>query len=228
MRLLLWTLFFALLLSTTQYAQQKTELKTKKDSLSYSIGVNIGQSFKMQSLDMNVDLVSAGMRDALSGKTKLTEEQVMGCLTTFQQEMTAKQQAEAKIAGAKNKEEGEKFLAENAKKEGVKVTGSGLQYMVIKQGDGKIPTAQDKVKTHYKGTLIGGKEFDSSYKRGEPAVFPVTGVIKGWTEALQLMPVGSKWMLFIPSNLAYGERGAGADIGPDATLIFEIELLGIE
>ncbi|MGH9569716.1 MAG: FKBP-type peptidyl-prolyl cis-trans isomerase, partial [Candidatus Angelobacter sp.] len=127
-----------------------------------------------------------------------------------------------------NKKEGEAFLAANKTKEGVITTPSGLQYKVLKQGTGPKPTTTDKVVCNYKGTLINGKEFDSSYKRGEPATFPVNGVIKGWTEALQLMPVGSKYQLFIPADLAYGERGAGADIGPDATLIFEVELLSIE
>jgi FKBP-type peptidyl-prolyl cis-trans isomerase FklB len=128
----------------------------------------------------------------------------------------------------KNKAEGEKFLADNKKKEGIKTTASGLQYKVIKDGTGKTPKATDTVSTHYRGTLISGKEFDSSYKRGEPAEFPVNGVIKGWTEALQLMKEGAKWQLFIPSELAYGERGAGQDIGPNSTLIFDIELLSVK
>ena len=146
----------------------------------------------------------------------------------FQKDMMAKQEAKAKAAAEKNSKDGEAFLAENKKKDGVKSTASGLQYKVIKAGDGVMPKGTDTVSVNYKGTLIDGTEFDSSYKRGEAATFPVSGVIKGWTEALQLMKVGSKWQLFIPSNIAYGERGAGGEIGPNATLIFEVELLSIK
>jgi FKBP-type peptidyl-prolyl cis-trans isomerase FklB len=209
------------------FAQAGVELKSRKDSISYSIGMNLGQNFKQQSLDVTAEVLAAGLKDMLADKPKLTQEQAMAVLNSFQQEMMAKMQAERAASGSKNKEEGAKFLAENKKKEGVKVTESGLQYKVIKEGTGEIPKSTDKVKTHYTGTLIGGKKFDSSVDRGEPAEFPVTGVIKGWTEALQLMKVGSKWTLYIPSELAYGENGAGPDIGPNATLIFDIELLEI-
>jgi FKBP-type peptidyl-prolyl cis-trans isomerase FklB len=208
-------------------AQTGVQLKSRQDSISYGIGMNLGQNFKQQSLDINTDMLAAGLKDLLQDKAVMTQEQAMAVLNSFQQEMMAKVQAERAEAGAKNKEEGKKFLEENAKKEGVKVTASGLQYKVIKEGAGEMPKATDKVKTHYTGTLIGGKKFDSSVDRGEPAEFPVNGVIKGWTEALQLMKVGSKWTLYIPSELAYGEQGAGPDIGPGAVLIFDIELLEI-
>jgi FKBP-type peptidyl-prolyl cis-trans isomerase len=148
-------------------------------------------------------------------------------MESFQKDVQTKRAAIQEKEGKANKEEGTKFLTANKSKPGVKVTASGLQYEILKEGKGPKPGASDTVTTHYKGTLINGKVFDSSYDRGEPATFPVNGVIKGWTEALQMMPVGSKWKLFIPSDLAYGPRGAGADIGPDATLVFEVELVSI-
>ena len=217
------------LLHGISVAQSGVQVKSRKDSISYSIGMNLGQNFKQQSLedDIDVDVLAAGIKDLLTEKTILTQEQSMACLNAFQQEMMTKMQAKQAVAAETNKLEGKKFLEENAKKEGVKVTASGLQYKVIKEGTGEMPKATDKVKTHYTGTLIGGKKFDSSVDRGEPAEFPVNGVIKGWTEALQLMKVGSKWTLYIPSDLAYGDNGAGQDIGPGATLIFDIELLEI-
>jgi FKBP-type peptidyl-prolyl cis-trans isomerase len=205
-------------------AQSPVTLKDQKDKVSYSIGLNIGNTLKQQSLDLNTDTLAAGIKDALAGgKTLLTEEQVKETLMAFQKEMMAKQMEK----GAKAKEDGDKFLAENKKKVGVKSLTRGLQYQVITEGKGKKPKSTDTVKTHYRGTLIDGTEFDSSYKAGEPVSFPVTGVIPGWTEALQQMPVGSKWKLFIPSELAYGEQGQGP-IPPNSALIFEIELLGIE
>jgi FKBP-type peptidyl-prolyl cis-trans isomerase FklB len=158
----------------------------------------------------------------------LSEQEVRETLAAFQTEMTAKQAELAKKMGEKNKKEGEAFLAENQKKEGVKTLPSGLQYRVIQAGTGKSPKATDEVTAHYRGTLIDGTEFDSSYRRGKPETLPIGGVIAGWTEALQLMQEGAKWQLFVPSNLAYGERGAGRDIGPQATLIFEIELISIQ
>ncbi len=210
-------------------AETQPALKDQKDKISYSIGLNIGGSLKQQPFEVNPDLVAAGLRDVLKGsKPLLTEAEAEAVLNTFQREMMAKQTAEASKAGDANQKVGEAFLAANKKKEGIKTTASGLQYKVVKVGTGPVPKATDTVSTHYRGTLIDGKEFDSSYKRNQPATFPVNGVIKGWTEALQLMPVGSKWQLFIPSDLAYGARGAGRDIGPNATLIFDIELLGIE
>jgi len=211
------------------HAEDRPVLKTDKDKVSYSIGLDIGTNFKRQSVDLDQKALVAGIADGLSGgKPLLTEDEVRKVLAQFQQQMAAKAQEMAKQRADKNQKEGEVFLAENKKKKGVVTLPSGLQYQVITAGTGKIPKATDTVTTHYRGTLIDGTEFDSSYKRGEPASFPVNGVIKGWTEALQLMKVGSKWQLVIPSNLAYGPQGAGQVIGPNATLIFEIELLSIK
>ena len=211
------------------HAEDRPVLKTDKDKVSYSIGLDIGTNFKRQSVDLDQKALAAGIADGLSGgKPLLTEDEVRKVLAQFQQQMAAKAQQLAQQLAEKNQKEGEVFLAENKKKKGVITLPSGLQYQVITAGTGKIPKATDTVTTHYRGTLIDGTEFDSSYKRGEPASFPVNGVIKGWTEALQLMKVGSKWQLFIPSNLAYGPQGAGQVIGPNATLIFEIELLAIK
>ena len=208
---------------------QPLVLKTDKEKLSYAIGMNIGQSMKKDSLDIDPAILSRAIKDAVTGsKPAMTEEEARTIVTAFRTEMVKKQQAEAQKAGEVNKQAGDKFLAENKTKDGVVTLPSGLQYKVIKQGDGPKPTASDTVVTNYRGTLIDGKEFDSSYKRGQPATFPVGQVIKGWTEALQLMPVGSKWQLYIPANLAYGDRGAGGDIGPNSTLVFDIELLSIQ
>jgi len=194
-----------------------------------SIGSQIGPNLKKQSVEVDSNLVSQGLKDALSGgKTLMTEDQAKAVLNEVQAEVRKQQQEKAQEVAAANKKDGEAFLAANKSKEGVVTLPSGLQYKILKAGDGPKPTASDSVVCNYRGTLINGTEFDSSYKRGQPATFGVGQVIKGWTEALQLMPVGSKWQLFIPSSLAYGERGAGADIGPDATLIFEVELLSIQ
>lgn len=210
-------------------ADDETLLKTDKDKASYAIGLDIGRSFRQRALEINPDILARGLKDAfVGGKTLLTEDQARQVLEACAKEMAAKQESQRSELTEKNKKEGEAFLAENKKKEGVKTLPSGLQYKVLKTGEGKPPKATDTVKTHYRGTLIDGTEFDSSYRRNEPAVFPVNGVIPGWTEALQLMPVGSKWQLFVPSALAYGENGAGNVIGPNATLLFEVELLGIE
>jgi len=217
------------LMSCQNNAQENVELKTQKDSVSYAIGYNIGNNFKTQNIDVDPAIVAAAMRDLMNdAEPKLNEEQSQQVWMAYQQELMAKQQQEREESGVKNKEVGQKWLEENKKKDGVQVTASGLQYKVITMGEGATPTKDDKVKVHYRGKLIDGKQFDSSYDRGEPAVFPVTGVIPGWTEVLQLMPVGSKWEVYIPSELGYGERGAGQDIGPHATLIFDLELLGIE
>ncbi len=210
-------------------AEKKIELKTKKDKVSYSIGLDMGASLKNNEIDVDPNIVARGIKDSLSGgKRLMTDQEVQETLTALRTELIAKQQERQKTLAEKNKKEGEAFLAANAKKEGVKTLPSGLQYKVITEGKGKSPKATDTVTVNYRGTLIDGTEFDSSYKRGEPATFQVNGVIKGWTEALQLMKEGSKWQLFIPSNLAYGERGAGGVIGPNATLIFEVELLSIK
>lgn len=210
-------------------APKKPTLQTQKDKVSYSIGLDLGKNLKAQAIDIDARLVAQGIEDALAGgATLLTDEQVRETMTLFQQERMAQQGARAKGLADKNQNEGAAFLASNAKKEGVVTLPSGLQYKIVTPGAGKKPKASDTVTTQYRGTLIDGTEFDSSYRNGQPVSFPVTGVIAGWTEALQLMPVGSKWRLFIPPGLAYGPRGAGNQIGPNATLVFEIELLGIK
>lgn len=219
----------ALCAASLGLAEDKPQLKDQKDKASYSIGYDIGTTFKKQNVELNTDALFAGMKEALAGKeAAMSKEERDKVLETFQKELMEKQVAASKEAAAKNLAEGEKFLAENKKKDGVKTTASGLQYKVVKEGNGPTPKDTDTVVTNYRGTLIDGTEFDSSYKRNEPASFPVNRVIKGWTEALQLMKVGSKYQLFIPASLAYGERGAGRDIGPNATLIFDVELLSIK
>jgi FKBP-type peptidyl-prolyl cis-trans isomerase FklB len=204
-------------------------LKTQKDKFSYALGMNLGKNLHQQAVAVDPNILARGLKDALTGgKTLLTDDEARAALTAAQAEVRAKQQEKMQQAGAENKKEGETFLAANKAKDGVVTLPSGLQYKILTAGTGPKPTASDTVVCNYRGTLINGTEFDSSYKRGQPATFPVGGVIKGWTEALQLMPVGSKWQLFIPADLAYGDRGAGADIGPGATLIFEVELLSIQ
>jgi FKBP-type peptidyl-prolyl cis-trans isomerase FklB len=209
------------------FGESKTELKTDKDKLSYALGADMGSNMKKFEIDINADLYMKGMKDALSGSNVLlTEQEIKAVIMGLQKDLQAKQQEKMKAQGEKNKKDGEAFLAENKKKEGVKTLQSGLEYKVITEGKGKSPKDTDTVTVHYKGTLIDGTEFDSSYKRGEPATFPVSGVIKGWTEALQLMKEGSKWQLFIPANLAYGESGRPG-IPPNSVLIFEVELVKI-
>jgi FKBP-type peptidyl-prolyl cis-trans isomerase FklB len=191
--------------------------------------MNLGANLHKQSVDVDPNIVAQGLRAALAGgKTLLTQEEAQAALMEVQNDLRKKQQEKMQVTGEANKKEGEAFLAANKAKEGVVTLPSGLEYKILKAGTGPKPTSSDSVVCNYRGTLLNGTEFDSSYKRGQPATFPVGGVIKGWTEALQLMPVGSKWQLFIPSSLAYGERGAGGDIGPNATLIFEVELMSIQ
>jgi FKBP-type peptidyl-prolyl cis-trans isomerase len=191
--------------------------------------MNLGANLHKQSVPVDPNIMARGLKDALAGgKTLLTEEEARGAITAVQNDVREKQQAEMRRAGDANKKEGETFLTDNKSKEGVVALPSGLQYKVLKEGNGPKPTATDSVVCNYRGTLINGTEFDSSAKHGGPATFPVNGVIKGWTEALQLMPVGSKWQLFVPADLAYGDRGAGGDIGPNATLIFQVELVSIQ
>jgi FKBP-type peptidyl-prolyl cis-trans isomerase FklB len=205
------------------------KLDTAKSRISYTIGVNIGQDFKTQKMDVDADILVMGLKDSMAGKElRLTDEEMATEIQTFQETMQAKMAAEMEALVAKNKAEGEAFLAENAKKEGVVVTASGLQYKILEPGEGDSPQATDVATVHYRGTLIDGTQFDSSYDRGQPATFPVGGVIAGWTEALQLMTPGAKWQLVIPAELAYGERGAGQDIGPNATLLFDVELISVE
>ena len=210
-------------------AQEQVKLESQMDKVSYTIGLQLGGSFKQQSMDINQAALFAGIKDALSGaKPMMTDDECRVCMETFQNEMMSKQTADMKDKGDANIKEGETFLAENKKKEGVVTTASGLQYKVLTPGSGRKPAATDTVTVHYRGTLISGKQFDSSYDRKEPTTFPVNGVIQGWQEALQLMPLGSKYELYIPADLAYGSRGAGPDIGPNSVLIFQVELLSIK
>ena len=210
---------------SSAYAQ---ELTTETQKVSYMVGMDVGRNLSQIKDEIDVDVLMQGIKDMMAGgETKLTPEQANEVKQSFMKKMQAKATEERAAAAAKNRTEGEAFLAENAKKPGVKTTESGLQYQVMTQGKGKKPAATDKVKVHYVGTLIDGTKFDSSVDRGQPAEFALNGVIKGWTEALQLMPVGSKYKLFVPSDLAYGEQGTPGPIGPNSTLIFEVELLEI-
>jgi FKBP-type peptidyl-prolyl cis-trans isomerase FklB len=210
-------------------SQSAPAFTNQKDKVSYAIGMNIGNGLRKQGIDVDPKVLQQGLADALAGsKTLLSEDEERATLTEFQNDMRKKQQEKMQQAADANKKEGDAFLAANKAKEGVVTLPSGLQYKILTAGAGPKPTAKDSVVCNYKGTLVDGKEFDSSYKRGAPATFPVSGVIKGWTEALQLMPVGSKWQLVVPADLGYGDRGQGPDIGPGATLIFEVELLSIQ
>jgi FKBP-type peptidyl-prolyl cis-trans isomerase FklB len=205
-------------------------LKTQKDKASYAIGMNIGKSMHKDSVDVDPNILLRGLKDGLSGaKPLLTDDEARAAMTALQADLRKKQEEKMQVQGDANRKAGEAFLAENKTKDGVVTLPSGLQYKILKEGTGPKPAATDTVVCNYKGTLLDNTEFDSSYKRGQPATFPVGGVIKGWTEALQLMPVGSKWELFIPSELAYGARGGpGGGIGPNATLVFEVELMSIQ
>jgi FKBP-type peptidyl-prolyl cis-trans isomerase FklB len=215
----------ASLLAFPLFGQEKSpQLKDQKEKVSYAIGMQIGFNLARQKVDINPDILAAGIKDSIAGKPQLTADQVKDIMAQFEKDMEQKQ----KQLGEKNKTEGAKFLEENKKKPGVKTTASGLQYKVENEGTGLQPKATDMVTVNYRGTLIDGTEFDSSYKRGQPATFPVNGVIKGWTEALQLMKKGAKYQLVIPSNLAYGERAMGPDIGSNSTLIFEVELMDVK
>jgi FKBP-type peptidyl-prolyl cis-trans isomerase FklB len=211
------------------YADEKLELKDQKDKESYSLGYQFGQTLKAQGMDINLDVYVTGIRDALGGKGPLmSEEEIRAILTEVQKRVMATRQRGLKEKGEKNLAESRAFLEENKKKEGVKTLPSGLQYKVLVEGSGKTPKATDTVTVHYRGTLINGAEFDSSYKKGQPATLEVKGVIRGWGEALQLMKEGSKWQLFIPPELAYGERGVGSQVPPNSTLIFEMELISVK
>lgn len=211
-------------------AQDKVELKDSRQKASYAIGMDIGANFKRQDLDIDTRALAAGLADSMAGKTQLTEAEAKQVLNDFRTQLMAKMEAKQKVDSEKNAVEGEKFLAANAKKPGVKTTASGLQYKVLKAGNGKgrSPKSTDTVKVHYHGTLTDGSVFDSSVERGEPAMFPVDQVIPGWTEVLQLMKEGDKWQVYIPGKLAYGERSPSPKIGPNSTLIFDVELLSIE
>ena len=205
-------------------------LKTQKEKASYAIGMNIGKSMHKDSVNVDPAILLRGLKDGLNGtKPLLTDDEARAAMTTLQTELRKKQEEKMQVQGDANKKAGDAFLAENKTKDGVVTLPSGLEYKILKEGTGPKPTAADSVVCNYKGTLLDNTEFDSSYKRGQPATFPVSGVIKGWTEALQLMPVGSKWELFIPSELGYGARGGpGGAIGPNAALVFEVELISIQ
>jgi len=209
--------------------QVVSPLKTQKEKDSYAIGLNYGRGLKKQPVDIDTPSLLRGLKDALAdAKPLMTDAEVDAALSALQNQVRAKQEQQRQQVGEANMKEGAAFLASNKTKEGVVALPSGLQYKILKEGTGPKPAATDTVVCNYRGTLLNGKEFDSSYKRGQPATFPLNRVIKGWTEALQLMPAGSKWQLFIPPDLAYGGNGAGPDIGPNATLIFEVELISIQ
>ena len=210
-------------------AEEAPQLKTQKDKISYVIGVDVARNFKRLGVDIDMDVLIKGLKDGMAGeKTLMSEDDLRVTMTAYLEELRQKQAAIMKALAEENKKKGEAFLTENKKKEGVVTLSSGLQYKIIKEGSGKTPTENDTVECTYRGTFIDGKEFDSSFRTGKPATFKVSAVIAGWREALKLMPVGSKWQLFIPPELAYGPMGTGRDIGPNTTLIFEVELLAIK
>ena len=210
-------------------AQGKPELKDQKDKESYSLGYQFGQYLKMQGVDINLDVYTSAIKDALGNKEPLmSKDEIIAAIRGVEQRVQAARQKVLKEKAAKNLEEGKAFLAENQKKKDVKTLPSGLQYKVLKEGSGKTPKETDTVSVNYKGTLLDGTEFDSSYKRGQPISFKVGEVIKGWSEALQHMKEGSKYQLFIPPDLAYGERAIGQTIAPNSTLIFEVDLIKVE
>ncbi len=215
--------------AAAEEAKASPPLKDTLSQAAYAIGLNLGRTLKRDGVNVDGDLVARGLKDGLAGAAPaLTDDQMRAAITQLQMDVQTRMQAEAAKAAEANKAEGAAFLAANKSKPGVMTLPSGLQYQILTTGTGPTPKADDTVLCNYRGTLINGTEFDSSYKRGEPASFPVNGVIRGWTQALLSMPVGSKWRLFVPSDLAYGDKGAGADIGPGAVLIFEVELLSIQ
>jgi FKBP-type peptidyl-prolyl cis-trans isomerase len=216
-------------LATDQDKDTPVQLNSFTEKISYVLGQEIGNSFKEAPLEINFDIFMQGVNDSLKGRTSpLDEEETNQIKQEFSRQVQESRQKQRAALSKKNLEEGQAFLAENKNKEGVITTDSGLQYKVLVKGDGPKPAQNDRVTVHYSGTLLDGTEFDSSYKRGKPATFQVNGVIRGWTEALQLMNVGSKYRLYVPSDLAYGQRGAGRKIGPNTMLMFDVELLSIE
>lgn len=225
-----------LLLTAQAGAEEGPALKTPKEKLSYAIGADTGKVLRQQEIEVDIDVLFRGLKDGLSGeKLLLTEQELMAIRNAAQSEMIRKQAAQKlkqspsrQKSGEENKKAGEAFLAGNKTKEGVVTLPSGLQYRILKAGDGRKPTDADIVECNYRGTLIDGKEFDSSYAKGKPSTLSVAGVIPGWREAFKLMPTGSRWQLFIPPQLAYGEMGGGRKIGPNETLIFEVELLAVK
>jgi FKBP-type peptidyl-prolyl cis-trans isomerase len=217
------------LLALPASAQERPALKTQKDKVSYAVGLEFARSIKGQGIEVDPKLVVAGLNDALSGgKPLMTEEDLRTTMLAIQEEVKQKQMQAMTKAAEENKKAGDAFLSENAKKEGVVTLPSGLQYKILKAGEGKKPSETDTVACNYRGTFVDGAEFDSSYGTGKPAMFGIKGVIPGFGEALKLMPVGSKWQIFVPSKLAYGERGANNVIGPNSALVFEIELVSIQ
>ncbi len=225
-----WTLTLVMTaLPALASAQGAPALTTEKEKLSYAMGMDLGVQLKSRSVEIDPALFGRGLADALSGgKTLLTEDEAKAVISELQKTMAVKQAAAAKLAGESNRAEAEAFLAANKARPDVVTLPSGLQYKILTAGAGKTPTLADTVVCQYRCSLVSGKEVDSSYKRGQPVTLAVKGAIKGWTEALQLMPAGSKWQLFVPPDLAYGPRGGGGDIGPNAALVFEIELLAIQ
>lgn len=212
-----------------QEAPAAAESQGLAGKASYGIGYNMGSNLTMQGIKVDTERLIQGLRDGLTkAEPEMTVEEMRAAVQELQQQWQAAQEKQMTELATKNAAEGQEFLSQNKAKESVVVLESGLQYEVLKEGTGPVPAASDSVTVHYRGTLLDGSEFDSSYARNEPATFPVQGVIPGWVEALQLMTVGSKWKLYVPSSLAYGDRGAGGAIGPNATLVFEVELLGIE
>jgi len=204
-------------------------LATQQNKISYAMGVDIARNFKRMQVDFDADLMVKGLKDELAGsKLLLSDLEIRAIMTTFQSELRRKQVMATRVAGLENKQAGDAFLAANKTKEGVVTLASGLQYRILAKGDGKIPTDADTVEVRYRGRLIDGTEFDRSDPSGKPASFQVTGVVAGWKEALKLMPAGSKWEVVVPSSLAYGPRGAGRDIGPNSTLVFELELVSVK
>jgi len=229
MRYFLPTIFSLLFLFNVCSAQEKPELKDRKDKESYSLGYQFGQSLKLQGVDIDLDVYSSGIRDALGGKEpRMKADEIRATVSELQKRIAAERQKELGEMAVKNLADAKAFQAENGKKEGVKTLPSGLQYKVLAEGSGKTPKATDTVTVHYRGTFINGMEFDSSIGRGQPATFQVNGVIRGWTEALQLMKEGTKWQLFIPPELAYGEKGMPPRIPPNSILIFEVELISVK
>lgn len=230
MKLRLVVILCVLLLASQVCAQGMSAPKSQKDKLSYSIGVDIGNNLKKLQIETDASIIAQGLKDTLSGSRLLLSDQEMrDIIAKFEKEMITKRAETMKKVAETNKKDGDTFLAENKKKPGVVTLPDGLQYKVITEGSGgRSPKPTDKVIVNYRGTLINGKEFDSSFTHKEPVIFTVNGVIPGWTEALQKMKTGAKWQLFVPPNLAYGDRGAGNVVGPNSTLIFEVELVSIK
>ena len=228
-KILLFPLVLLTLAPSYLFADEVPALETQKDKESYSIGYQVGLTMKKDGVDVDFEKLSQGLNDAIDGKEPLLSgEEMRSLILALKEKARDDQMRKIQEARVNNAKESEKFLAENGKKEGVKTTESGLQYRILQEGDGNSPGPEDSVTVHYRGTLIGGKEFDSSYARGVPQTLQTDGVIKGWTEALQMMQVGSKWEIFVPPDLAYGRGGQGGVIPPNSVLLFEIELLSIE